>query len=181
MNQFRKYLLMVAALIMVSMSLFADDVFVTNTPTTPVPTRDVDNPARKAIADECDFTLPEGIITSGDVGRANPCLISVIPSGKMLVIEFITASANLPLKQIPTLIFMAATEKLGGGSLQANYQIALPVGPRTVANRDNYLATHMVRIYDSQENQLTIVAGRSSSTGEAHFVVSWSGYLIDVP
>jgi hypothetical protein len=181
MDQLKRYLLIIAAMLMVNISVFAQDVFVTNTPTTPVPTRDVDNPARIAVADECDFILPDGIISSGDVARANPCLISVVPTGKQLVIEFITALVNLPQKQVPTLIVLAGAQHMGGGSGQPNFQIALPVGPRTVGTRDNYLATHMVRIYDSPGNFLTIVGGRTSSSGEAHFVVSWSGYLVDVP
>jgi hypothetical protein len=131
------------------------------------------------VTGQCDFKLPAGVSSSGDVFRANPCLLSIVPSGKQLVVEFITARVNLPEKQVPNIIIQASSPKLEGGTIQANHQIALSVGPRTVALRDNYLATHMARIYTKEH--LVIVGTRGgSSTGEATFVVTWTGYLVDV-
>lgn len=187
MNQLQKYLLpirqggAIAGFILVlSTMVFGEDVFVTNTPATPVPVQDIDN--RIAVQGECDFKLPDGTSTSGDVSTANPCLISVIPLTKKLVIEFVTARVNLPKKQVPYLIIQGSSEALEGGTIQRNHQIALSVGPRTVASRHSYLATHMVRIYGMPGANFVIIGSRDgSATGEAQFVVTWAGYLVDAP
>jgi hypothetical protein len=185
----RKYLLAVAVgaamLGFISITItpvFGEDVFVTNTPTTPVPTQDVDNPARLAVAGQCDFKLPNGVGASNDVVRLYPCLVSVVPAGKKLVIEFVTARANLPQKQFPLLLIHASADMMGGGTLGANHQIAFSVGPRTAASRDDFVGTHMVRIYARPGTDLRIETTRGGSvSGEASFIVTWVGYLVDAP
>jgi hypothetical protein len=189
MDNLRKCLLIMAAgAAMLGFSLitltpaFGEDVFVTNDPTTPVPIQDVDNPARLAVQGQCDFTLPNGVGASNDVTRVYPCLVSVVPPGKRLVIEFVTARANLPQKQFPILLIHASGDMMGVGTLAANHQIALTVGPRNAGSRDDFAATHMVRIYAHPGTDLRIETTRAGSvSGEAFFVVTWTGYLVDIP
>src|SRR6266568_4786805 len=67
------------------------NVMVVNTPASPVPVRDVDNPARQPFQAEVVGGFADGASTTGDIP------ITTVPAGKVLVIEHVSVfGAMLP-------------------------------------------------------------------------------------
>src|SRR5438552_13850372 len=64
------------------------NVNVVNTPASPVPVRDVDNPARQPFHVEAVAGFADGASTTGGI------LIPAVPAGKRLVIEHLSVSAH---------------------------------------------------------------------------------------
>src|SRR5216117_2665883 len=71
------------------------NVNVVNTPASPVPVRDVDNPARQPFQAEAVGGFADGASTTGDI------LITTVPAGKLLVIEHVSVfGAMLPSQRM---------------------------------------------------------------------------------
>ena len=65
------------------------NVNVVNTTASPVPIRDVDNPAIQPFQDQLDFTLDDGVVETCSS-------FPDVPTGRRLVIEYASAIATLP-------------------------------------------------------------------------------------
>src|SRR5437899_6396572 len=71
------------------------NVNVVNTTASPVPVRDVDNPARQPFQAEAVGGFADGASTTGDI------TIGAVPAGKRLVIEYVSAFGRmLPTQKV---------------------------------------------------------------------------------
>jgi hypothetical protein len=75
---------------------------VTNTPTTPLFTRDVDNPVRQPVYGACGFPNPQvptptiGFLICNISFISPTSSFSSVPAGQRLVIEFVSGEADVP-------------------------------------------------------------------------------------
>jgi hypothetical protein len=149
-------------------------VAVTNTPTVklasdpnyPTFVRDVDNPARQAFQDRLTFNLADGF--------SEVCMpIAVVPAGKRLVIEYVSARVSLP-----------GGQKLRGvqlfnnlnGDFAYHYLMPAPTGAF-----NEYVVGQPLRLYADANTQVSICASRDLSAGTAQVLATISGYLVDMP
>src|SRR6266568_3412190 len=65
------------------------NVMVVNTPASPVPVRDVDNPARQPFQAQVVGGFADGAATTGDIP------ITTVPAGKLLVIEHVSVFGRM--------------------------------------------------------------------------------------
>src|SRR6266568_3286494 len=65
------------------------NVIVVNTPASPVPVRDVDNPARQPFEAQGMGGFADGASTTGDI------TIATVPAGKLLVIEHVSVLGTM--------------------------------------------------------------------------------------
>jgi hypothetical protein len=133
---------------------------------------------RQPVGFDFTITLPQGTGTSSGTDPA-----PIVPTDKILVIEFLTIRANLPTGQIPHVIIQTSAFKLGapqGTTIQNNHRIAFTSGPlKGTALTDEYFATHQVKMYALGGDDIGINFSRNSTSGQAFAVVGFSGYLVD--
>ena len=151
------------------------DVNVVNTTASPVPVRDVDNPARQPFHAEAVGGFADGASTTGGL------LIPTVPAGKRLVIEHVSAFGTM----LPT------QKVINGGSdvIWADPFSTLIVqyhwhsqGSNADGSRDYFVASQLVRFY-ANPGALRCFAERNSVAGANPDSVTFtiSGYLVDCP
>ena len=146
-------------------------VKVVNTPTAPALVRDVDNPARQPFQ-------PNVGITIGDGAPAGGALLDV-PSGKQLVIEYVSASVQLPTGQkvrelrVATLQGSTVLSHFLGATFQAT------VGGSTTV--DIFILSQVTRLYSNPgTSSVEFSVIRNNSSGTGFYSLSISGYLVNV-
>lgn len=112
-------------------------------------------------------------VPGGDFGR---CDIDV-PSGKRVVIETISAHADIPSSQhIVQVVF-----QLGPNPYEDLYLNMHPQGPYA-GTRTTFTGTEQVRAYVNEPGRdINIYGHRNSSTGNGYLYVTVSGYLVPAP
>jgi hypothetical protein len=150
-------------------------------PTNPLPVRDMDNPARQPFTASFEASFERGRIDA----IAAPH-ISVVPAGKRLVIENVSALVRLPpgeklvATEVSTIRNINHNPVFNSGVwLGSNFQGTLG------AVEDWFIASQAVRLYaDSSEGGLGEVSLKFTRAGfgdDTHINATISGYLVDVP
>ena len=141
-------------------------VTVTNTPANPVPTKDVDTPAKQPFQEEVVATLASG---------PDGAVITTVPAGKRLVIETITSNSRIDISGVavsPQLLLTVnnrtVTHIIGLNSIGQNATISF------------WTATHGVRLYADPSTEVH-VACRAIINANQFCDVTISGYFVDVP
>ncbi len=144
------------------------DVNVVNSPTSPVPIRDVDNPARQP------FQWPFAwFVAPGLAGEFSPSI--TVPAGKCLVIETVSAQAVADVSTFMRLRILTTAN----GQLVAHF---IDVENRgTAGGLINFHGTHAVRIYADPGTTVRFGAGRGDTSGYVDVNAAISGYFVDVP
>jgi len=145
------------------------NVSVINTPSSPVPTRDVDNAARQ----------PFQVSVSGDFRDDHTEAVGQIsvPAGKRFVIEYVTGAYVIPSGEKIT-----ATDL----SLLQNNSVtpvfgATFTGTDTGAN-DIFILSQLTRLYaDAGTPSISIIGIRNSPSGTGQAFWTLSGYLVNLP
>ncbi len=139
-----------------------------NPAASPVPVRDVDNPARQPF--QWPFVWS---VAPGSFDEFSPFV--TVPAGKRLVIETISVQATADVvSHIRIRIQTTADGQLSGHFID-------------VANRGgaagltNFHGTHAVRIYADPGSSVRFGAGRNDSSGFVSVEAAISGYFVDVP
>ena len=140
-----------------------------NAESAPLPTRDVDNPARQPFQRFLVGALNEGEFNAGD-----PVSITV-PSGKRLVIEYVSFIGLIPTGQK----LRVRVDAHAGGS--ASHHLTLSNEGSFQGGKEDYKASQLVRIYGDPETDVMFGVARNNGTGTCSFNISVSGYLVDVP
>ena len=136
-------------------------VNVGNDATSPLPVRDVDNPARFAFHSNRSNTMSAG---------EDELLLDffpVVPAGKRLVIEYVSVRASLPVGQ-----------RIVSASVVGNFFPVTFQGSNGIS--DTSVGGQLVRAYADAGGTPTVFLIRSSSIGTGVAIASISGYLIDV-
>lgn len=141
-------------------------VTVTNTPADPVPTVDVENPAKQP------FHAGRGV--DGIIDQLG-AVITTVPPGKRLVIETITSSSRINLTGAALQPALSLTVN---GNAIIHYIGLSPNGQD--ATRSFWLATHAVRLYADPSTDVKVHCG-ASIPGSQFCTITISGYLVDVP
>jgi len=181
-KNFKTYLLAAAGIGIVSLTLSLTNtgrvlaenikpllVTVVNDSTTPVPVRDIDNPARQPFQIEQIATIRNA--------ESSWAEFVAVPIGKRLVIEYVSVFIALPAGQKPTLVGVATTlNQIGAGhSFGAMFLAADIVG------RDVFNISQQTRLYsDPGASSVNFFVERNASSGEAEIFFSVSGYLVDL-
>lgn len=139
----------------------------------PVPVRDVDNPARQPFDGSISVLIRDGF----DFGFVE-LDTSAVPAGKRLVIEHVSAFTSLPSGQKVVSILLRT---LGHGEawLGADFRA-------TTHGFDRFITSQPVRLYaDSGATvgraPVSALIVRDGDAGSGQLFVSISGYLVDVP
>lgn len=142
---------------------------------------DADNPALQPIQHGCVDTIPAGIQVAGDVVPAIDCLSPTVPSGKRLVIEFVSVRMFVPTGQTPDVRIGTSSIGFAPGTTKVFHTIALVSRLKSGVAFDTYETSQSVRLYAAPGTEVTLVAGRSSTSGDAIFNITFIGYLVDLP
>lgn len=142
-------------------------VGVTNSASSPVLVRDVDNPGRHP------FQAVNGCHMSSGIDDICAFTFSV-PSTNLLVIETVSARVELPIGQ-KAVVRITTTQ---GGVGVDHFLTVDPQG--TFGTSDRLGVTHSVRLYADPGTTVRVRAARPSSTGgDADVTGAISGYLVD--
>jgi hypothetical protein len=146
----------------------APNVKVTNTPTV----RDADNPVRQPVEAQTSCTVTDLLGTCS-------ATIFTVPSGKRLVIEFVTMNGHLPTSGEVAQLIIQTT---GVGANRA-YFLPLTAPAVDFFSEQNISAplAQQVRIY-AEEGTSIVMKGRHNLPAPAmsgSFSFSLSGYLVD--
>ena len=133
----------------------------------PLNIRDQDNPARQPFQAEaaCSTTI-DGC----------SAVISGPPTGKRLVIEFVSLKSDIPTRQVMT--FQIDTTADGQFVLH-DLGLSLPAVAFGFVGRAVVL--QQVRLYADPTTPIHVSGGRNGSGSLVHFSFSISGYLVDLP
>jgi len=138
---------------------------------TPLPVSDVNNPLRQPVQlySECQAQPNCGF---------NP--FYTVPSGKLLVIETVTASMQVPSGQKALVtLFVQDPAVLHPASFFITLE---PQGTFTIGNAvDIFTGTHRVQIYAGAGQTVSVGGQQNASTGFVDLRFSLSGYLVDCP
>ena len=144
-------------------------VQVGNTTSSPVLVRDVDNPARQPFQAIVSATLNPSV-------AAFVQNVAIVPVGKRLVIEFVSAIADVPADQ-KVVISVFNQDKFASRGVSHSF----PVTPQgTFSGIDRLVASESARMYAEPEDSVNFVVSRNSAAGTANCFFSISGYLVDV-
>lgn len=148
-------------------------VLVANDTANPVPLRDVDNPASQPFAFNGFSFWSVNSQTTG--------VSFTVPAGKRLVIEQVSAQANVtsiaPTKQVT--LYVSAT---AGGTVAAYYFTGTDVGEFAGTGRDWVVASSQTRSYADAGTTVSITAFRSYTDNYSDTINFYlSGYLVNVP
>jgi len=98
-----------------------------------------------------------------------------VPSGKQLVIEFVTAILTVPAGQKAAVTFFAQT----GSTPPPGIRHALVVVPQGTFNGgDVYSASHLVRVYPTHSTNMLFEFSRNAVSGPASGNVSVTGQFV---
>jgi hypothetical protein len=156
------------------MSKRTQNVNVTNDITNPVFVRDVDNPARQPFKDTLNFVFDNG--ESGSYAYSQ----LVVPVGKRLVIEYISANAFLLKGQkISTPLLISAVES--DEKSRVHLAFHLPMQYQGLFSYQDYFVTsELVKVYVDQGLILKVDAIRDNNSGTGGGTVTIFGYLVDI-
>ena len=146
------------------------NVFVTNSAANPVPTRDVDNPARQPFQQDQVISIHAGTF-GGDA-------TFTVPKGKRLVIEFVSIHVSYPTGQKPTFAFLQV-ETANSNKFPNNHNFVLTFQAPDL-NSDVFAGASPTRLYADPGTTVTLSLRRNSSIGEGLGSMSVSGYLVDL-
>jgi hypothetical protein len=149
---------------------FVQDVNVVNTP---LPVEVTNTPAAEPVQHKCVCVISGGSATTTDT--------VTVPSGRRLVIEFVSVRALVPIGQTPEVQIFTGTGGLPSGTTSMGHSIALPVTPVPGGSVDVYHASQPVRLYADPGSGVTIHVARFQTTGTATFEVTFSGHLVTLP
>ena len=147
------------------------DVNVVNTTASPVPVRDVDNPARQPFHAEAVGGFADGASTTGGL------LIPTVPAGKRLVIEHVSVfGAMLPGQK------MVRTRVMYRFSVFGHSLVISAQGSNADGSSDYFVASEPVRFYAgdglvSWEAERNSVAGTNGDGID----LNCDGYFVDCP
>ena len=142
-------------------------VEVVNPATRPVLTRDVDQPTRIPFVETCS--------AESELGGVNGCELTVVPAGKILVVEMFSGSASVQdttAKVLRSRLFVEMDVVGPRPTIQA-----VPVFTGTTDDSAVFVFSQITRVYVPAGAQLgaeVFVAGASSQTAFTVF-----GYLVD--
>jgi len=146
------------------------NVNVVNTTASPVPVRDVDNPARQPFQAEAVGGFADGASTTGDI------TIGAVPAGKRLVIEYVSVFGT-----------MLPGQKMIRASIQTEdvsiYLRISPQGSNAGGSRDYFIASEDWRVTGKLRPSFRGTGERDSFAGANPDSVTFtiSGYLVDCP
>lgn len=146
-------------------------VQVGNAPNSPLPVRDVDNPARQPFQGELDPLVTVGSFTASDS-------LSV-PAGKRLVIEFASATINTTSGTKMWVRIQTTTNN----STNAHTLVPELQGAFAAGGSDFFVAAQPLKIYADPGTQVTFIVnvlGGVANTNSGAAVVM-SGYFVNVP
>ena len=138
------------------------------TPSNPLPVRDAD-PARQPFQNSASATQDEG--TNGST-----ITIATVPAGKRLVIEFLSAVAQMPPGQHLVVCQINTIAPPFGG---LTHELLINEQPAFVNGDALFRASQQVRLYANPGSQVRALMTRDSSAGQALFLATLSGYLVD--
>jgi len=155
------------------------DVMVINDPTEPVPTHDVDNPARRPI--QASAAAGSGELT----GPANFVLFTV-PAGKRLVVEHFSSQVGIASTASVNRYVLGIAPDPGqpGNSIFAHFLAPTYHSPCGTCGEGTelFIASQPIRMYVNAGHALVVnitFSGDVGSSGFGFFAVT--GYLVDVP
>ena len=139
--------------------------------TSPLSIRDVDNPAFQPFQKTALLTQSPGT-------NASSLTIATVPAGKRLVIEFISASGQVPPGQhVESWPVMTVAPPTGG----AQHELLVNAQPPAVIGDALFRASQQVRLYADSGSTVQTIIRRNSGAGSATYLMTVSGYLVDVP
>jgi hypothetical protein len=140
-------------------------VKVVNDPKKPVPVRDVEQPARRFFREALSC-----FAAAGETG----CSSSItIPAGQILVIETLSAFANGPAGQQPSVTVTV-------GLLQEEVGFSVPLELLASAGGIEFFgALNQVRIYAGPGDEVELLMLRPQISGTANANLAISGHLVD--
>lgn len=141
---------------------------------TPLPIRDVENPARQPFFAEGSFTFG----ANDDSGIAN--LSPSVPSDKQAVLEYITTQCELPSGQRASLRISQVTNGAYVRDIAfpvLNFQATIPFGAVT---RDIFNSSDPVRVYLPPSTEVILQAVRNPATSIGNCRVYVSGFLVNL-
>lgn len=153
----------------------ARDVNVVNTPAvnivnpeaSPALVRDVDRAAAQPYQDSVSVEIPNG---EGFESGA----LSIVPAGKRLVVEYVTAEANMDGNQMVKVSLVV-------GNVRYNL-LMIPQGTFGIGVHRSFLvASEPVRIYVDGGTSVGVAAERNAFIGGALVTFSISGHLVNAP
>src|SRR5213083_3739953 len=130
------------------------NVNVVNTTASPVPVRDVDNPARQPFEAQGMGGFADGASTTGDI------TIATVPAGKRLVIEYVSMVGAMPLGER---ILLAGT-KDDGTVDDPVVTVPTESGTNADGTLDYFIASQLVRVY-MDPGRINCSAERNSTVG----------------
>ena len=144
------------------------NVVVTNPEAAPVQVQDVDNPAFQP------FTRSLLILFAPESPGGDASF--TVPSGKRLVIEFVSFFSTLPVGQKPmaNLITIQGIQFFFPSALQGS-------GLLDGLNRDVFTGVSPTRLYANPGTTVTVGVRRDPATGGGSSTVGISGYYVNVP
>jgi len=145
------------------------NVNVVNTTASPVPVRDVDNPASQPFQAKVVVGFADGASTTGDI------TIATVPAGKRLVIEYLSVfSAMLSHQKVINTLIEQAEQGVHG----QNY----PFGSNADGTLDYWIGSQPIRFY-AQPGPIRCFAERDSFAGANPNSVTFTivGYLVNCP
>jgi hypothetical protein len=144
-----------------------------NVVNTPLPVEITNTPATEPVQHKCVCVITSGTAIATDT--------VAVPSGRRLVIEFVSVRTILPTGQTPEVQIFTGTGGLPSGTTSMGHSIALPVTPIPSGASDVYHASQPVRLYADPGSDVTIHVARFQTTGTATFEVTFSGHLVTLP
>ena len=147
------------------------NVSVVNTATRPVYVRDVDNPARQPFHVELyDFRMIAGDTLSTDS--------FIVPAGKRLVIEQVSGRFTAPAGQTLDLVVQTGPSEAPA----THYYLPVRQGPLAPLSGDGFVLNQLSRQYAEPGSNVGVILQRRGGTdGEASGLMTFTGYLVDVP
>jgi hypothetical protein len=148
------------------------NVIVVNTTASPMPLRDVDNPARQPFQAEAVGGFADGASTTGDI------TLTTVPVGKRLVIEHVSVLGKMLAPQ--RLVLGGIGSGQPGGKV---HWLEIKVqGSNADGTLDYFVASQLVRFYQDP-GPVRCLAERDSTAGAnpASVTFTISGYFVDCP
>jgi len=169
----------------VSFNGVAQPVSFSSTPTTPLFTRDVDNPVRQPVFGSCGATnqVPVNGFVSCDISFISPTSsFSSVPAGQRLVIEFVSGEADVPTGFKP--LEFGIRTSLGNAYTDVDF-VTTFIGTSTINGipLDEYKVGQQTRIYEDPNATVHVEVFASDTNYSDPYSVSVTvtGYLVNVP